>query len=85
TFPCVTALLSKVVPAGERGMFLGLQHTFGGLSRLVAPLAYGVLLDAFGAGVPLWVAAGVVAATILFGVGLVVPASDLSGTRAGAK
>ena len=36
TFPCVTALLSKVVPKDERGMYMGLQQTFGGVARLVA-------------------------------------------------
>jgi MFS family permease len=85
TFPCVTALLSKVVPVGERGMYLGLQHTFGGLSRLVAPLAYGVLFDTFGHGAPMWTAAAVVAATLLLGVGLVVPAAAVSGTRSDGK
>ena len=27
TFPCVTALLSRVIPSGERGLFMGLQQT----------------------------------------------------------
>ncbi len=85
TFPCVTALLSKVVPATERGMYMGLQHTFGGMSRLLAPLVYGVMLDGFGYGAPMWLAAGLVAATILFGIGLVVPARGVSETRADAR
>ena len=30
TFPCVTSLLSQVVPQHERGLYMGVQQTFGG-------------------------------------------------------
>jgi len=56
-FPCVTGLLSRVVPGNERGLYMGVQHTFGGLSRVIFPIAAGVLMDTFGVGVPFWVAA----------------------------
>ena len=55
-FPCVTGLLSRVVPARDRGLYMGVQHTFGGVSRVAFPVAAGVLMDRFGVGVPFWVA-----------------------------
>lgn len=70
TFPCLTSLLSRVVPGHERGMWMGLQQTFGGVARLLAPIAYGVVFDQFGIGAPFWLAAGVVAVTLLLGIGL---------------
>ncbi len=30
TFPCVTSLLSRVISPDERGLYMGLQQTFGG-------------------------------------------------------
>jgi len=33
-FPCVTAMLSRVVPKRHRGLYMGVQHTFGGASRV---------------------------------------------------
>jgi hypothetical protein len=32
-FPAVTAMLSRVVAQTERGLYMGVQHTFGGISR----------------------------------------------------
>ena len=45
TFPCVTALLSRVVPSSERGLYMGVQQTFGGASRVLFPIVYGFLFD----------------------------------------
>ncbi len=56
-FPCVTSLLSRVVPAGDRGLYMGVQHTYGGVARVVFPVAAGMLMDRFGVGVPFWTAA----------------------------
>ncbi|HEX2450268.1 MAG TPA: MFS transporter [Gemmatimonadales bacterium] len=55
-FPCVTGLLSGAVRSAERGLFMGVQHTFGGVSRVVFPIAAGILIDRFDVGVPYWVA-----------------------------
>src|SRR5215213_4155528 len=33
TFPCVTALLSRVISARERGLYMGMQQTYGGVAR----------------------------------------------------
>ena len=45
TFPCVTAMLSRVIPSRERGMYMGVQQTFGGLARVVFPVLFGILFD----------------------------------------
>ncbi len=63
-FPCVTGLLSRVVPAGERGLYMGVQHTFGGISRVAFPIAAGVMMDALGVGVPFWIAGLLVLVTL---------------------
>jgi multidrug resistance protein len=63
-FPCVTGLLSRAVPGNERGLYMGVQHTFGGVSRVVFPIAAGILMDRFGLGVPFWVSGLLVIATI---------------------
>jgi MFS family permease len=69
-FPCVTALLSSVVREDERGVYMGVQQTYGGLSRVLYPLAAGALSDSFGEGAPFWLSAGLVASTVLMGLGL---------------
>jgi MFS family permease len=65
-FPCVTGLLSRVVPSNERGLYMGVQHTFGGLSRVLFPVAAGLLMDRFGVGVPFWISGLLVLATLPF-------------------
>jgi multidrug resistance protein len=69
TFPCVTALLSKVVPSSERGLYMGVQQTFGGSSRVLFPIVYGWLFDR-SIGAPFLLAGILVAATIFLGLGL---------------
>jgi multidrug resistance protein len=64
-FPCVTAMLSRVVPTRHRGLYMGVQHTFGGVSRVVFPLAAGVAMDHLGLGVPFVIAGVLVMATLL--------------------
>ena len=63
-FPCVTGLLSQVVPRAERGLYMGVQHTFGGVSRVIFPVAAGFLMDRFGVGVPFWISGVLVMATL---------------------
>ncbi len=63
-FPCVTGMLSRVVARGERGLYMGVQHTFGGLSRVAFPIASGLVMDGFGVGVPFWLAGLLVLATL---------------------
>jgi hypothetical protein len=69
TFPCVTALLSRVIPSSERGLYMGVQQTFGGVSRVVFPIAAGWAFDRF-TELPFLVSAALVAGTILLGLGM---------------
>lgn len=69
TFPCVTALLSRVVSSTERGLYMGVQQTFGGASRVIFPIVYGFLFDRM-IGLPFWLAAVLVAATLALGRGM---------------
>jgi MFS family permease len=70
TFPCVTSLLSRVIAPGDRGLYLGLQQTFGGVARIAAPLFYGWAFDRLGHAVPFYCSAAFVLATLLLGYGL---------------
>jgi multidrug resistance protein len=63
-FPCITGLLSRVVPGNERGLYMGVQHTFGGVSRVLFPVTAGFLMDRFGVGVPFWISGLLVVATL---------------------
>lgn len=70
TFPCVTGLLSRVVPQHERGLYMGVQQTFGGVGRVIGPIYAGFAYDHLGHGVPFYTAAVIVLATISLGVGI---------------
>jgi multidrug resistance protein len=69
TFPCVTALLSRVIPSSERGLYMGVQQTFGGTARVVFPILAGWAFDWYPA-LPFLVSAALVAGTILLGLGM---------------
>jgi MFS family permease len=69
-FPCITGLLSRVIPARDRGLYMGVQHTFGGVSRVAFPIGSGILMDRFGVGVPFWIAGLLVLATLPLTVAL---------------
>jgi multidrug resistance protein len=64
-FPCITAMLSRVVPNAQRGLYMGVQHTFGGVSRVSFPLIAGFGMDALGMGVPFVFAGVMVIGTLL--------------------
>ena len=64
-FPCTTAMLSRVVPSRQRGLYMGVQHTFGGVSRVAFPLIAGYAMDAFGKGIPFVFAGAMVLATLM--------------------
>jgi MFS family permease len=70
TFPCVTALLSRIIKPRERGLFMGMQQTYGGVARAVAPLFFGWAFDSLGVSSPYFIASAVILATILLGLGL---------------
>ncbi len=64
-FPCTTAMLSRVVPTRQRGLYMGVQHTFGGVSRVAFPLIAGYAMDVLGKGIPFVFAGGMVLASLL--------------------
>lgn len=70
TFPCVTAMLTRAVHRRERGLYLGVQATFGGISRVAFPLLGGLLMEALGRGTAYVVAGVLVAATLPLAFGL---------------
>ena len=84
TFPSVTALLSRVIPPHERGLYMGVQQTFGGLSRVVFPILFGWSYDHVGRSSPFWISAAFVLATVFMGLGIVVPATPKASTPAAA-
>ena len=67
TFPCVTAMLSRVVSSTDRGLYMGVQQTYGGITRVAFPVLLGVAFDAFGQASPFWISATVVLSTLLMG------------------
>jgi multidrug resistance protein len=70
TFPCVTSLLSRVIPSSERGLYMGVQQTYGGLSRVIVPLWAGFSYDRFGLQIPFVTSAILVLMTLLLGLGV---------------
>lgn len=70
TFPCVTALLSHVIDSRERGVVMGVQQSYGGVARVIAPLAAGWAWDALGTGYPFWGSAVLVLATLFLTFGI---------------
>ena len=69
TFPCVTALLSRVISSKERGLYMGVQQTFGGVARVLFPILFGFLYDR-STGLPFLVSAGLVLFTLYLGLGM---------------
>lgn len=70
TFPCVTSILSRVIRGHERGMYMGVQQSFGGAARVLGPLWAGWAFDHLGVGVPFWTGAVLVLGTMALGVGI---------------
>ena len=66
-FPSVTALLSRVVGEHERGLYMGVQQTYGGMARVIYPLVAGVASDRLGESSPFWISGALVLSTIAMG------------------
>jgi MFS family permease len=64
TFPCVTSLLSRVISPRERGLYMGMQQTYGGIARAIAPLFFGWSFDTLGVSSPYIFASVFIVATI---------------------
>ena len=70
TFPCVTALLSRVTSQRERGLYMGMQQTYGGVARIIAPIFLGWSFDRLGPSSPYFFSAAFILGTIFLGFGL---------------
>ena len=70
TFPCVTALLSRVTAPRERGLYMGMQQTYGGVARIIAPLFFGWAFDSIGVSAPYFFSSAFLLATLSLGFGL---------------
>jgi len=70
TFPCVTALLSRVISQRDRGLYMGMQQTYGGVARIIAPLFFGWAFDSIGVSSPYFFSSSIILATISLGFGL---------------
>lgn len=70
TFPCVTALLSRVTAQRERGLYMGMQQTYGGVARIIAPLFFGWSFDNLGVSSPYFFSSAFIFGTIFLGFGL---------------
>src|ERR1043165_6389793 len=64
TFPCVTALLSRVISPRDRGLYMGMQQTYGGIARAIAPLFFGWAFDTLGSSSPYFFASAFIVGTI---------------------
>ena len=63
-------MLSRVISSRERGLYMGVQQTFGGLGRVLVPLWAGFSYDHFGKSVPLFTSAALVIGVIALGYGI---------------
>jgi predicted MFS family arabinose efflux permease len=70
TFPCVTAMLSRVIGSHQRGLYMGVQQTYGGAARVLGPIGAGWAWDHLGAGIPFWTGAVLVLCTLVLGIGM---------------
>ena len=70
TFPCVSAMLSQVIRPRERGVYMGVQQSFGGAARVISPIWAGWAFDQLGTPYPFWTSAALVFGTIFLGLRL---------------
>jgi MFS family permease len=63
-------MLSRVIASHERGLYMGVQQTFGGVARVIAPVWAGWAFDKLGTGVPFWTSAVLVVGTLFMGLDL---------------
>jgi len=72
-FPCVSGMLARIVPSNERGLYLGVQQTFGGVARVAFPIGAGLLMDRFNYGTPFVLAAALTLAMLPLAMGIEPP------------
>ena len=83
-FPATTSLVAGRSEERQVGQTLGVQQTFGGISRLLGPFWSGLLFQHVGIASPFWVASGLVLAVGLFSwtVREEAPAGDVEAAEA---
>jgi len=64
-FPATSALVTHRAPKAELGQVLGVQQSFGGIARVVAPIWATATFQLAGPSVPFYVASGIVAVVSL--------------------
>ncbi len=83
TFPCVTALLSRVAPERERGLYMGVQRSFGGVSQVLFPEWDGFAFDRYGMVTPFWSCAAMVLGALVLSAGIGAAAGGAAVPAAG--
>jgi MFS family permease len=85
TFPCVTAMLSHIISSRERGLYMGVQQTFGGMSRVAVPLFAGFTFDHFGRSVPFFTSAILVIGALYLQRGISAPQTGVDAVSPAAR
>jgi len=65
-FPATSSLVSHRAPKDQTGLFLGVQQSFGGISRMIGPLWSGAAFQHLGITAPFFLAAGLMLLVRLF-------------------
>jgi multidrug resistance protein len=78
-FPATTALVTHEAPDHERGQVLGVQQTFGGVTRVIAPIWATAAFQGLGPAVPFYVAALVVGFVVVLAFQVRAPVPEAVG------
>ena len=62
-------MLSKVISTEDRGLYMGVQQTFGGTARVIFPIVFGMMFD-WSLPLPFLTSALLVVFTIYLGRGM---------------
>jgi MFS family permease len=83
-FPATTALVTHDAPDHERGQVLGVQQTFGGLARVIAPIWATAAFQGLGVGFPFYIASLVVGLVVVLAYQVPEPPPVTTGEGADA-
>jgi MFS family permease len=75
-FPPTSSLVTRFAERHEIGTVMGVQQTFGGVARLIAPLWAGLAFQELGISSPFFLGAAITAVTFVFVLGLEPPAAQ---------
>ena len=73
-FPATTALVTHEAPDTERGQVMGVQQTFGGIARVIAPIWATAAFQGLGPAVPFFVASAIVGVVVVLAFQVRAPA-----------